>query len=90
MNNNVGYHAGDLGKADSLGSQYGSKRGTGHFGTGTYFVGNQENIAFGGYKERPQVVVDFSGYNLYRLYNEREGRNLHDGLKAMNHPCECI
>lgn len=33
----LGYHAGDLGKSESLGSQTG--RDTRHFGTGTYFVG---------------------------------------------------
>ncbi len=40
---NLGYHAGDLGKAEHLNIQ-GRSRGTGHFGTGTYFVGVKEKV----------------------------------------------
>lgn len=39
----VGYHAGDLGKSEPL-SRMDGGRGTGHFGTGTYFVGDPEKI----------------------------------------------
>ena len=40
---NIAYHAGDLGKAEHYGRFYGSNRSTGHFGTGTYFVGKKRS-----------------------------------------------
>lgn len=80
---NVGYHAGDLGKSEYLQNQRGSNRGTGHFGTGTYFVGNIENINLGTYKDRPLHVVDFTPYRLYKpsSYNARK---FHEALKYVN------
>lgn len=80
---NVGYHAGDLGKSEWLGQQRGSNRGTGHFGTGTYFVGDIKKIKLGSYNERPLHVVDFSSYKLLKpsSYN---AQNLHKSLKYVN------
>ena len=83
---NVGYHAGNLGKSESLGSQSG-RRGTGHFGTGTYFVGNKEKIK--DYNKRdgnpaPIHVVDFSDYNLFKPKNNEEAVALHEFLKVLN------
>lgn len=81
---NVGYHAGDLGKAESYWNIMSGSRGTGHFGTGTYFVGDKEQL-IGSYKKRPQHAVDFSKYNLFKPYTKREGLELHEYLKNMNY-----
>ena len=81
---NVGYHAGDLGKAEFL-KQQGRYRGTGHFGTGTYFVGVEEKVTKDShYGKRPQHAVDFSDYNLYKVRNDRDGYKLHDALKIID------
>ena len=86
--NNYGYHAGDLGKSEQRERQTGG-RGTGHFGTGTYFVGNPDKIK--GYNdfqygkgEAPHHIVDFSSYNLYKPSNNFYGYKLHDTLKELN------
>lgn len=79
----VGYHAGDLGKSESLGSQTGG-RDTGHFGTGTYFVGDKSELQYGGYKDRPVYEVDFSKYNLWKPLYEEQGLRIHDFLKGVN------
>ena len=83
---NAGYHAGDLGKAESLGTQSGG-RGTGHFGTGTYFVGNKEIVK--DYNKRdgasaPQHAVDFSNYNLFKPKNYSDGVKVHNFLGTIN------
>lgn len=85
-NKNLGYHAGDLGKAESYGAQGGS-RSTGHFGTGTYFVGDPKRIE--GYNSRdgieaPVEVVDFSKYNLFKPATSRQALELHDVLHDIN------
>ena len=81
---NLGYHAGDLGKAEHLNIQ-GRSRGTGHFGTGTYFVGVEEKVTKDShYGKRPQHAVDFSDYNLYKVRNDRDGYRLHDALKIID------
>jgi hypothetical protein len=82
----IGYHAGDLGKSEFL-SQQGKDRDTGHFGTGTYFVGNKELIK--DYNKRdgvpaPQHAVDFSNYNLYKVKNDKDGYNLHNQLHIID------
>ena len=83
---NAGYHAGDLGKAESLGNQSGG-RDTGHFGTGTYFVGNKELVK--DYNRRdgasaPQHAVDFSNYNLFKPKNYSDGVKVHNFLGTIN------
>lgn len=78
-----GYHAGDLGKAEGYWNMVSANRGTGHFGTGTYFVGDEAQLT-GNYAERPHEKVDFSKYNLFRPYYEDEGFKLHDALKRIN------
>lgn len=83
---NVGYHAGDLGKAESLGSQS-KDRSTGHFGRGTYFVGDLEKIKH--YNRRdgvdaPKHAVDFSDYNLYKVRSDYDGNKLHDSLRVID------
>ena len=80
----VGYHYGDLGKADYK-HQFGD-RNTGGFGTGTYFVGTpvSQRKDGGSYKNRPEHVVDFSKYNLFRPRNNEQAYRLHDALLAIN------
>lgn len=83
---NIGYHAGDLGKSESLGQQ-GGYRDTGHFGTGTYFVGNKELVK--DYNKRdgvpaPQHAVDFSNYNLYKVKSDQDGYDLHRQLQIID------
>lgn len=81
---NLGYHAGDLGKAEHLNIQ-GRYRGTGHFGTGTYFVGEEEKVTKDShYGKRPQHAVDFTDYNLYKVRSDREGYQLHDFLRIID------
>lgn len=81
---NLGYHAGDLGKAEHLNIQ-GRSRGTGHFGTGTYFVGVKEKVTEDSYYgKRPQHAVDFTDYNLFKVRNDRDGYRLHDALKIID------
>ena len=75
-----GYHAGDLGKAERYVNFFGSKRGTGHFGTGTYFVSSAEKIKSEDYSNRPQHKIDLLGYNLYKPLNDTEARILHDDI----------
>lgn len=80
----VGYHAGDLGKAEYL-NQQSADRGTGHFGTGTYFVGEEEKVTKDSYYgKRPQHAVDFSEYKLYKVRNDKQGYKLHDALRVID------
>ena len=83
-----GYHAGDLGKSERREQQTGG-RGTGHFGTGTYFVSSDAKIkGYNDYQygkgEAPHHIVDFSSYNLYKPSNNTYGYKLHDTLKQLN------
>ena len=81
---NIGYHAGDLGKSEFYHMQ-GGGRGTGHFGTGTYFVGNESQIGEGsGYESRPHHAANFSDYKLYKVRDGEDGRKLHRDLKAID------
>ena len=80
---NIGYHAGDLGKAEFL-HQQGYSRGTGHFGTGTYFVGDEARINGSTYGKRPHHAVDFSTYNLYKVKNDKDGYELHEQLRVID------
>lgn len=82
---NYGYHAGDLGKAEGYWNMTSSNRSTGHFGTGTYFVGDEAQISRKDtYGNRPHEKVDFSNYNLYKPLLESYGFELHDQLKYIN------
>lgn len=80
----VGYHAGNLGKSEYLNVQ-GRGRDTGHFGTGTYFVGTQEKVTEDSYYgKRPQHAVDFSKYNLFKVGTDKRGYKLHDALRVID------
>lgn len=80
----VGYHYGDLGKADYR-HQFGN-RNTGGFGTGTYFVGKPINREEGrnSRSSRPEHVVDFSDYKLYKPLSNNQAYRLHDALLYFN------
>ena len=81
---NIGYHAGDLGKAEFL-HQQGYSRDTGHFGTGTYFVGEEARISGdSNYGNRPHHAVDFSDYNLYKVSDTNDGYKLHEHLRVID------
>jgi hypothetical protein len=79
-----GYHAGDLGKAEGYWNMVSSNRGTGHFGTGTYFVGDEMEISGSTYGNRPHEKVDFSKYKMFKPIGENEGFELHSALKYIN------
>jgi len=79
----VGYHAGDLGKAESLFNQSGS-RDTGHFGTGTYFVGDEEKINRYDYGKRPHEKVNFEKYNLFKPKNYSDASKLHQFMRRVD------
>ena len=80
------YHAGDLGigRDTTYANMTNQSRGTGHFGTGTYFVSSQDELQPGIYKDRPIKAVDISDYNLYKPKNSVEAEHLHDFLKEIN------
>ena len=82
--NSLGYHAGDLGKAEGYHMQ-GRGRGTGHFGTGTYFVGDEAKISDDyTYGKRPHHTVELDTYNLYKIRSDKDGYELHDQLRVID------
>ena len=84
VKHSLGYHAGDLGKAEFYHQQSGD-RGTGHFGTGTYFVGDEAKISGNDtYGKRPHHAVEFDNYNLYKIKNDDDGFSLHRQLKVID------
>lgn len=82
---NVGWHAGDLGKAENYWRIMSGDRSTGHFGTGTYFTSNEDALINSGYKNRPRQKASFDGYNLYKPKNEAQGVRVHDDLYELNY-----
>ena len=81
----IGYHAGDLGKStvDDYAHQ-GYSRGSGHFGFGTYFVGDEEQINSGNYGKRQHETVDFDKYNLFKPRDFEQGYKLHNALRTID------
>lgn len=79
-------HYGDLGKGnDTYYTNMSGSRSTGHFGTGTYFVGEEYQTGeSSSYANRPVNKVEFDDYNLYKPKTDSEGFTLHDGLRAIN------
>lgn len=77
------YHYGDMGTGSDtyLGRMGASDVGSGHFGTGTYFMGTESNYLS---KTRPTHNKDLSGYNLYRPVSESKGLELHNLLRKVN------
>ena len=77
------YHYGDLGKGSDtyLGRMGASDVGSGHFGTGTYFMSSDKNHMSNG---RPMHEKDISNYKLYRPVSESKGLELHNILRKVN------
>lgn len=86
---NLGISYGDGGKGrDTFYGEIDGSRGTGHFGTGTYFV-SPEGLVGDTYKQRPAFKIDFSEYdNLYKPDDKNDAFNLHDYLKDINRGVE--
>lgn len=80
-----GYHYGDLGNKADRRSKFGS-RGSGGFGTGTYFIGTpiSQRKDGGSYKNRPEHKIDFSKYNLFKPRSNEQAYKLHDALLTIN------
>jgi hypothetical protein len=78
------WHAGDMRYgSDTTNGRMTAGRGTGHFGTGVYFVGGKEKL--GSYRaDRPAQSFSFEGLNMLRPRSEQEGFDLHAGLKLVN------
>jgi len=85
---NVGIHFGDLGKAEPMSQMLGGSRGTGHFGTGTYFISGKnesyQRMLKTQYGQRPKQTVSFDNYNLFKPQNYNDGIKFHDSLKFIN------
>ena len=86
----VGYHYGDLGKAEYRYNKYGyptyGGRHTGGWGTGIYFVGTpiagrKDGM---GYKDRPEHKIDLSPYKLLTPTSNENAYRLHDALLYIN------
>lgn len=83
MKYSLGYHAGDLGKSEFYDMQS-ADRSSGHFGTGTYFVGDEAQINKNGYENRPHHAVEFDNYNLYKVRSDDDGYKLHRSLRLID------
>lgn len=65
-------------------------RGTGHFGTGFYFVGAEGPYGIGGSKyrdynpKRPIYEIDLDSYNLFKPKDNDTAYRIHDNLKTIN------
>ena len=81
---NVGVHYGDTGTAgDTKLERMAGGRGTGHFGTGTYFLSRPKETE-GPYAKRPMHRISLEGVNLLDVDTEQSGRSLHKALKNFN------
>ena len=91
-----GYRAGDIeGRPPETLGNFRGGRGTGHFGTGYYFFGSEDQakgyakpmgVRAGGQEDtgeddREVNKVDFDNYHLLRVNNNIDGLKLHDALK---------
>lgn len=83
----VGYHAGAiarLNKAETNGRFYGSRRDTGYYGTGYYFVdaAHKNDLTLGSYRNLPYTSVDISQYdNLFKADTDQKAGQLHQFLQ---------
>lgn len=92
INESIGITFGDLDygkKTDTIDKMLG--RGTGHFGTGFYFVnkngpnGIKDGKILKDYNEsRPVYEIDLDKYNLYKPATNWDAYELHDALKYIN------
>lgn len=56
-------------------------RGTGHFGTGWYFVGKNSQVQ--DIVNHPSMVFDLQPYNLFKITSPDQGYNIHDTLRNL-------
>jgi hypothetical protein len=79
-------HFGDLGKGSDtyLGRVSQGSPGHGHFGTGTYFISNNNELS----RNAPVHVVDSSNYNLLVLTDFFKALKIHDILAKVNQAVE--
>ena len=78
------FHSGDLGTAsDTTLGRMDVGRGTGHFGTGTYFVSDSKKLK-GDYEKRPIQEAHIIGANLYKPGSTANAVGLHDALRDLN------
>jgi 2'-5' RNA ligase len=69
------------GNSETLAEQSSARRGTGHFGTGTYFVSTPERLGRLAAEERRAVKgIDLRGLHLYRPLDPKLALKLHDTL----------
>lgn len=81
---NYGWHAGDLGKAEHFSVMSSGSRGTGHFGTGTYFCSSEDKLNGYNYRQRPKHKINLNNYNLVTLRNNDLAFQFHHALKYIN------
>lgn len=86
VSDNVGYHYGDLGKGRDTNyfSMSNSKRSTGHFGRGTYFVGSADSNVGSMKGTRTMHKISFDDYNLFTPKNDKQATKVYDLLKDIN------
>ena len=75
----------DYGKKTDTAHMLGG-RGTGHFGTGFYFVSKDKwgDFHYDYDPKRPIYELESSSYNLFKPKSVDEGNTLHDSLKYLN------
>lgn len=78
------WHAGDggIGRDTTLG-RMDERRGTGHLGTGTYFVSDADKLG-SARADRGVRCIPLEGANLYRPATDADAQRLFDALAAVN------
>lgn len=86
LSEDIGIHYGDLGKARDTNyfAMSNTRRSTGHFGTGTYFVGSKESNVGTMKDSRPTHEVNFSDYYLFKPKTSTKAEQLHNLLRDIN------
>lgn len=78
------WHAGDGGVGrDTLLGRMGTRRGTGHFGTGTYFVSSESRLG-PAYSDREKRCIPIGRARLFKPDSDAAAQGLFDSLKAAN------
>ena len=78
--NEMAFHHGDLGVGwDTTRKHMSGSRGTGHFGTGTYFLSKPSKGY--GRADRPVHNIDLSKF---KMYKPDDPRKLHDAMRTIN------
>jgi hypothetical protein len=84
----LNFHYGDGGIAhDTKRSRMTGGRSTGHFGTGTYFLGTVKGASQGAMDtraNRPVKSLNLDNLNLFKARDTQSARNLHMGLREVN------